>query len=150
MLLCFFPVAFFAALYLNKLPQSARAAICRSFTEPVYYWSAITLGFRLLISLMQFLQVLYPNVVSFLRMLLSTGMLFLLVHLRPHAFTHVFWLDVSCYICLIAQFGLQMIFTERDYLLVSVADEQLEFHEKMTHLSLIIRYVQQYLHFSLC
>ena len=34
-LLCFFPVAFFAALYLNKLPQSARAVICRSFTEPV-------------------------------------------------------------------------------------------------------------------
>jgi hypothetical protein len=99
---------------------------------------------------MQFLQVLYPNVVSFLRMLLSTGMLFLLVHLRPPAFTHIFWLDVSCYICLIAQFGLQMIFTERDYLLVSVADEQLKFHEKMTHLSLIIRYVQQYLHFSLC
>ena len=45
----------------------------------------------------------------------------------------------SVRVSLIAQFGLQMIFTERDYLLVSVADEQLEFHEKMTQLSLIIR-----------
>jgi len=39
-LLCLFPVLFFAALRLNKLPPDARAVICRSFTESEFYWPA--------------------------------------------------------------------------------------------------------------
>jgi hypothetical protein len=44
-LLCLFPVVFAAALWLNnKLPEDARAVVCRNFTEPVFYWGAVTLA----------------------------------------------------------------------------------------------------------
>jgi hypothetical protein len=139
-LLCLFPVLFFAALRLNKLPPDARAVICRSFTESEFYWPALTLGFRLLVSVMLFMEVLYPNLLAFLRMILSTIIFFLLVNTRPHRFTHTFWVDVACYGCLIAQFGLQALFSDRDYLGVSLSQDQRDFYKKMKSLSVAFRF----------
>jgi hypothetical protein len=53
-LLILFPVAFLMALKFDKLSLEARAAACRSFKTDVYYWGALTLTFRLLMSLVQF------------------------------------------------------------------------------------------------
>jgi hypothetical protein len=126
-LLCLFPFAFFAALWLNKLPTDARAVVCRALTERMFFWQALTLGFRLFVSVSQFLQVSYPNLLAFIRMLLSLGVFFLLLNTRPYLFARTFWLDVMCYACLIAQFGLQTLFAERDYLGVTLTEAHIEF-----------------------
>jgi hypothetical protein len=138
-LLCLFPLAFFAALWLNKLPIDARAVVCCALTEPMFFWQALTLGFRLFFSVSQFLQVTHPNLLAFIRMLISLGMFFLLLNTRPHLFARTFWLDVLCYACLIAQFGLQTLFAERDYLGVTLTEAQIEFSESIRSLSLTFR-----------
>jgi hypothetical protein len=140
-LLCLFPVAFFLALWRNKLPDSARLVVCRVFTERVFYWPALTLGFRLLISVLQFLQSVNPTLLAFLRTVLSLGMSILLTNLRPHTFDHAYWMDVACYSCLVLQFSLQTIFAGVDFLAVTVTAGQREFFDSMRSLSLAFRFV---------
>jgi len=138
-LVSLFPVAFAVALHLNKLPDKARAAVCHAYTTPMFYWGAVTLGFRLLISATQFLQVQYPNLLAFVRLFLSVGMLILLVNLRPYVQSHTFWVDVVCYACLIAQFGLQTMAADRDYLGVVASTNQSQFFQAMSTLSTVFR-----------
>ena len=115
-LLFLFPVAFAAALRMKKGFQRARDAVCGKFTGPAFYWGAVTLSFRLLISVVQFLRVDYPNVLAFTRSLLCIGVLILLVNLRPYVHERTFWVDVACYVCLIVQFGLQVFAATREFL----------------------------------
>ena len=115
-LLCLVPVVFAVALRLNKLPEDARPAVCGAYTAPMFYWGAVMLGFRLLVSVTLFLPPELPNFVAFIRLFLTTCMFFLLVHLRPYNHIYPFWVDVICHLCLIAQFGLQTIFADKDYL----------------------------------
>jgi len=140
-LLCLVPVAFAAALRLNKLPENARAAVCQAYTTPMFYWGAVTLGFRLLISVTLFLQAGLPNVLALVRLFLSTCMLLLLVHLRPHVDPSTFWVDVVCYVCLIAQFGLQTMVADRDFLGVaaSQSDFLAAFFQDVSTLSTVFR-----------
>ena len=138
-LVCLFPVAFAVALHLNKLPDKARAAVCHAYTTPMFYWGAVTLGFRLLISATEFLQVEYPNLLAFVRSFLSFGMSILLVNLRPYNQPHTFWVDVVCYACLIAQFGLQIMAAEREYLGVVASTNQTQFSQAMSTLSTVFR-----------
>lgn len=139
-LLCLFPVAFFAALWWNKLPANARAAVSCNFTQPVFYWEALTLEFRLLIAVMQFVEG-YANLAAFVRMVLSLGMLCLLMTLRPHIYSRTFWMDVLCYACLVAQFGLQSFFAGIDYFAVIYTHEQKNFVGAMNTLIVVIRYM---------
>jgi hypothetical protein len=134
-------VAFAAALWLNKLADNARDVVCRNFTKPAFYWGALTLAFRLLISLAQFLEAQYPNLLAFVCMLLSVGMLVVLMHTRPHLLTFTFWVDVVCYLCLIAQFGLQTIFTTADFLAIAPSKEQKNFFETLRALASLFRFV---------
>ncbi len=122
-LLFLFPAAFAVALRLKKLPQSARDAVCSKYTEPMFYWGTVTLTFRLLISVTLFMRVDFPNLLAFLRLLLSAAIFFLLVYSRPYVRPRTFWVDVACYVCLIAQFGLQIIATTRDFLGVSESSD---------------------------
>jgi hypothetical protein len=139
-LLFVFPAVFAAALRLKKLPQSARDAVCGKFTEPVFYWGAVTLFFRLLVSVTQFLRVEFPNLLAFVRSFLSTGVFFLLVNLRPYVDERTFWVDVVCYACLIAQFGLQIFSAEREFLGVAeVLDKNRSFSKDMSTLSTVVR-----------
>jgi hypothetical protein len=141
-LLCLFPTAFFAALRLNKLPEDARAVVCGAFTEPMFYWGALTLEFRLLISVMQFLEVGYPTLLAFMRVMLSLGVFSLLLTLRPHIFTRTFWVDVVCYVCLIAQFSLQAFFAAMDYFAVAsvtFTTQQKEFYGSMLAMTSMFR-----------
>ncbi len=116
-ILCFAPIAFAVALLRNKLPEQARGAVCRPYTEPLFYWGAVTLAFRLLMFITPLiLPVQYPNVSAFVHLALSGIMFFLLVHMRPYLVVYTFWIDVCCYLCLGAQFGLQTITSTRDAL----------------------------------
>jgi hypothetical protein len=140
-LLFVFPALFAAALRLKKLPQSARDAVCSKFTKPVFYWGAVTLFFRLLVSVTQFLRVEFPNLLAFVRSFLSTGVLVLLVNLRPYVEERTFWVDVVCYACLIAQFGLQIFSADRDYLATSTqsSDDVETFFRSVSTLSTVAR-----------
>ena len=138
-LLFLFPVAFAAALRLKSFPPSARDAVCGKYSGPMFYWGAVTLSFRLLISAAQFLRVDYPNALSFTRMLMSVGVLVLLVHLRPYVYRRTFWVDVACYVCLIAQFGLQTFATTRDFLGVAESSDSRDFFISVATWSTVIR-----------
>jgi hypothetical protein len=138
-LMFLFPAVFAAALRMKKLSQSARDAVCGKFTAPVFYWGAVTLTFRLLVSATQFLRVDYPNVLAFVRLLLTVGVFFLLIHLRPYVHERTFWVDVACYVCLIAQFGLQGFGADRDYIAVEVTSEQGSFFQIVATSSTVIR-----------
>jgi hypothetical protein len=138
-LLFLFPVAFAAALRLKSFPSSARDAVCGKYSGPMFYWGAVTLSFRLLISAAQFLRVDYPNLMAFVRLLLSMGVLVLLMHLRPYVHERTFWVDVACYVCLIAQFGLQTISTTRDFLGVAESSDRRVFFISVSTWSTVIR-----------
>ena len=140
-LLFVFPAVFAGALRLKKLPQSARDAVCGKFTEPVFYWGAVTLFFRLLVSVTQFLRVDFPNILAFVRSSLSTGVFFLLVNLRPYVDERTFWVDVVCYGCLIAQFGLQIFSADREFLGVAeTLDKNVRFSKDISTLSTVVRW----------
>jgi hypothetical protein len=129
-LLCLCPVAFAAALLRDKLPASARAAVCRAFTERMFYWGAVTLGFRLLMSLTQFFDVgKNSNVLAFARSCLSTCMLVLLVYCRPYKHQLTFWFDFTNYACLVAQFGLQALAESFEFFGVDPAID--DFHQSL-------------------
>lgn len=140
-LLFLFPPAFAAALRFNKFPQSARDAVCGKFTEGMPYWGALTLTFRLLIAVSQFLRIDYPNLLAFVRLLLSMTVLVLLVNLRPYVYNRTFWVDVTCHVCLTALFGLQIIATSREFLGVaeSLDPTRLNVFSAVTTLSTIFR-----------
>ena len=88
-----------------------------------------------------FLQSDLPNVLAFVRLFLSTLMFFLLVHLRPYVHPSTFWVDVVCYVCLIAQFGLQTMVADRDFLGVAAAqsDSFAAFFRDISTLSTVFR-----------
>jgi hypothetical protein len=140
-LLFLFPAAFAAALRLEKLPQSARDAVCSKFTGPMSHWAAVTLSFRLLVSVTQFLRVEYPNMMAFVRLFLSICVLFLLVYCRPYVHNRTLWVDVACYVCLTAQFGLQIITATCQYLGVAESSVRGSFFQSVSLWSVIIRQV---------
>lgn len=138
-ILLFFPAAFAATLRLKQFPPSARDTVCGKFTAPMFYWGAVTLSFRLLISVTQFMRVDVPNLMAFVRSSLSTGVFALLLYTRPYAHVHTFWVDVACYVCLIAQFGLQGFAANRDFLGVAQSSIAANFYNQVLIWSTSIR-----------
>jgi hypothetical protein len=61
-----------------------RCCVSQKHTTSMFYWGAVTLTFRLLISVTLFVRVDFPNLLAFLRFLLSTGVFFLLVYFCPY------------------------------------------------------------------
>jgi hypothetical protein len=76
----------------------------------------VTLGFRLLMSLSQFLRVDYPSLLAFVRLCLALVMLVMLMYFRPYKYQVAFWVDVACYVSLIALFGLQSLAESFEFL----------------------------------
>jgi hypothetical protein len=138
-LLFLFPVAFVAALRLKKGFQRARDAVSGKFTGPAFYWGAVTLSFRLFISAAQFLRVDYPNLMVFVRMVLSVGVFSLLLYLRPYVYVRAFLVDVACFVCLIAQFGLQIFSRTREFLGVAESSMTKSFFTEVLIWSSVIR-----------
>jgi hypothetical protein len=134
-----FPAAFAAALRLKNFPPSARDAVCGTYSGPMFYWGAVTLSFRLLISVAQFLRVNYPNLMAFVRSFLTIGVFSLLLYKRPYVHERTFWVDVACYVCLIAQFGLQIFAADLDFLGVTESYDRRVFFTSVATWSTIIR-----------
>ena len=52
-MLCAAPLLFWAGLKFNKIPAKAKAVACSAYTDSRYYWGAITLLFRLVMTILQ-------------------------------------------------------------------------------------------------
>ena len=66
-------------------------------------------------------------------------MFFLLVHMQPYMSVHTFWIDVCCYMCLIAQFVLNTITSTRDYLGTLGTLQQSNFFDSVEICSAVFR-----------
>jgi hypothetical protein len=145
-LLCVCPLVFAYALNRKTFPQSIRNAVCGKFAEAVFYWGAVTLTFRLLMSVTQFLRVDSPNLMACVRLSMSVGVLVLLVYVRPHARVGTFCVDVACYVCLIGQFSLQTIYADRQYFGVGETSDNRGFMGGLSTSSTVVRFASLPIH----
>jgi hypothetical protein len=115
-LLCLFPFLFVAALRSKRLPQNVKTSLCGAYSESRFYWSAVTLIFRLVMSIVYTTIRSTPSTAALIQSFLCVAMLVLLVCQKPYrsATTHLF--DILCHAILIIQYGLVGIGTVPDSL----------------------------------
>ena len=114
------PAVFWVLLKFNKIPLSARSAACSAFTESRYYWAAIALLFRFLMTVVFASARDFPSVTAFALCICSVGMLVLLMALKPYVEQRTHCMDLLCYMCLIVQFALQVVVRDSESLGVAV------------------------------
>jgi hypothetical protein len=107
-ILCLFPLVFAAALRWKRLPHNVRVAVCSAYSESRFYWGAVTLFFRLVMSVVFATIREYPSTAALVQSFLSIAMLILLMHLRPYHYAPTYCLDVLCYGSLFMQFVLEV------------------------------------------
>jgi hypothetical protein len=115
-ILCLFPLVFVAALRWKRLPHNVRAAVCSAYSESRFYWGAVTLFFRLVMSVVFATIREYPSTAALVQSFLCVAMLILLMHLRPYHYAPTYCLDVLCYASLIVQFMLEILVRDSDSL----------------------------------
>jgi hypothetical protein len=115
-LLCVVPFAFAAALHSRRLPPNVQVVVCGAYSESRYYWGAVTLLFRLAMSIMFTTIRDTPSTVALIQCFFCVAMIMLLMHQRPyrHAATYLF--DIFCHAVLVVQFGLMVMGTVSDSL----------------------------------
>jgi hypothetical protein len=114
------PAVFWILLRFKKISASARMAVCSAFTEPRYYWVAISLLFRFLMTVVFATTRDFPSITAFALCVCSLCMLVLLMALRPYVEQRTHYMDLLCYMCLIVQFLLQVIVRDSESLGVAV------------------------------
>ncbi len=118
-ILCIFTLVFAAALRWKRLPHNMRAAVCSAYSESRFYWGAVTLFFRLVMSIVFATVREYPSAAALVQLFLCVAMLILLMYQKPYRTVSTYHLDVLCYASLIVQFGFEVIVRESDSLGVS-------------------------------
>jgi hypothetical protein len=115
-LLCLLPLLLTAALHFRILPHNVQKAVCAAYLQSRFYWGAVTLLFRLAMSIV-FTNIRdIPSTAALIQCFLCVTIIMLLMHQKPycHAATNVF--DVFCHAILVVQFGLVVIGTVSDSL----------------------------------
>jgi len=118
-LLCLFPLVFAAALRWKRLSHNVRTAVCSAYLESRFYWGAVTLVFRLGMSIMFAAIRASPSTAAMVKSFLCVVMLTLLTYQKPYRSAFTYHLDVLCYVSLIMQFVLEILVHESDSLGVS-------------------------------
>jgi hypothetical protein len=110
-ILCVFPFLFAIALRSKWLPQKVQNAVCGAYSDSCFYWGAVTLVFRLGMSIVFTTIRSIPSSSALIQCFLCVAMLVLLVREKPYrsAYTHFF--DVMCHAILVVQYGLVAIGT---------------------------------------
>jgi hypothetical protein len=101
--LVFIPIWFTYALFSSKLPIAARYAICNSYTDNMYFWAAVSLAFRMFMSI-SYSFIENSSVGHSVLLMMSVVMVVLLVHFKPYKDPIAQRVDLICHVCLIAQF----------------------------------------------
>ncbi len=132
-LLSIMPVVFWAFLKFNKIPATAKAAVCSACIESRYYWVVIALLFRFLITVVFATARDFPSVTAFVADLLRA-----LACFADDAAAYV-----ELHTCLIVQFALQILVRDSECLGVAVGTAaQTQFAQQ---LSTPLEYAESYL-----
>jgi hypothetical protein len=108
-LLSVIPVAFWALLKFNVIPASLKAIVCSAYSNSRYYWGAVALLFRFLMTVTFSTSRQFPSITALALLICTVFMLVLLIMLRPYVEQRTYYMDIFCYICLIVQFALQVL-----------------------------------------
>jgi hypothetical protein len=119
-ILCLFPVLFVAALRWKRLPPNIRTTVCSAYKELKYYWGAVTLTFRLVMSIVYAGIQASPSIAALVQLALCFAMLLLLTYQQPYRIDSTHHFDVLCYVCLIIQFVLEVLVRATESLGISV------------------------------
>jgi hypothetical protein len=114
------PIVFWALLKLHKIPAPAKSAICSAYTGSRYYWVAVTLLFRFLMTVIFATARDFPSLTAFALLICSILMFGLLIFLRPYVELRTYCMDIFCYVCLMVQFALQCLVRDSESLGVAV------------------------------
>jgi hypothetical protein len=142
-ILCLFPLEFAAALRWKLLPDAVRAAVCSAYRNERFYWGAVTLFFRLVMSIV-FATIEYPSTAAIVQLFLCVAMLILLTYQKPYHARSTHHLDVFCHGSLIMQFALEVLVRDSDSLgVLPGADNPFSgVLHAAAEVSAVLRYVQ--------
>jgi hypothetical protein len=115
------PVVFWAMLRFDKIPEPVKSAVCSAYTDSEYYWGALSLLVRFVMTVVSATAREFPSITALALLICSLCMFGLLIMLRPYAQQRTYYMDIFCYACLIVQFALQSIVRNSESLGVAVA-----------------------------
>jgi hypothetical protein len=134
-LLSLVPLVFFAGLRFEKISVESRAILCSAYADSRYYWAAITLFFRFIVTVVSATIPQVPSVAALVQCICSVCMLMLVVTLRPFKDERTYCMDVFCYVCLVIQFLLQCLARASESLGVSVTSDNGIFYDVISNAS---------------
>jgi hypothetical protein len=102
-------VLFCAGLKSGKISSHTRALVCSAYTDSRYYWIAVQLVFRFIVTVISATVSEVPSVAAMSMCICSIFMLVMLVAFRPYVDKRTHCMDVFCHTFLIAQFLLQSV-----------------------------------------
>ncbi len=105
--LCIFPIMFAVALRWKHLPPEVLITVCSAYSDSKFYWGAVTLAFRLVMSIVYASAQQFSNISALVHSILCVAMLLLLTYQRPYRIASTYHFDLLCYFCLIIQFFLE-------------------------------------------
>jgi hypothetical protein len=103
------PPLIWAGLKFNRIPVHVRATLCSPYSEAAYYWVALALLFRFIVSVLSATIRQFPSVSAMMLTMCTVCMLLLLQSKRPYIDQRTYFMDFFCYFCLIVQFLLQCL-----------------------------------------
>ena len=110
-ILFLFPFLYTAALFSKRLPQNVQNAGCGAYSESCFYWGAVTLTFRLVMSIVFTTIRTIPSTAALIQCFLCVAILALLLRLKPYRRASTYIFDILCYAILIIQFNLMAVGT---------------------------------------
>jgi hypothetical protein len=119
-ILCMFPILFVAALRWKRLPPNIRTTVCSAYKPLKEYWGAVTLTFRLVMSIVYAGIEASPSIAALVQLALCVAMLLLLTYQKPYRTDSTHHFDVMCYVCLIIQFVLEVLVRATESLGISI------------------------------
>jgi len=122
-ILCLFPVLFAAALRWKRLPLKIQTIVCSAYSESTYYWGAVTLAFRLVMSVVYASVREFPSIAALVQTALCFAMLMMLMHLKPYRHSFTYYFDVLCHVCLAIQFVLEVLVRSTESLGISIPSD---------------------------
>jgi hypothetical protein len=103
------PLLLWAGLKFNRIPKHTRAVLCSPYTDAAYYWVALSLLFRFIVSVLSATIRQFPSVSAGAISVCTVCMLMLLLTQRPYVDQRTYYMDIFCHFCLFVQFVLQCL-----------------------------------------
>jgi hypothetical protein len=149
-MLCAFPFMFAAVLYFRWLPENALKAVCGAYSESRFYWGAVTLLFRLAMSIVFTTIRVIPSTAALIQCFLCVAIIMLLMHQKPYVHAATYLFDILCHAILVVQFGLVAIGTVSDSLGFVPSESNLYFDtlNRAAEATLFLRYQPLYFLFN--